>query len=77
MDRCETCRHWEIPVTDQHMNELRVPDGWGECNMMSGSAFEKIDTLKVLVSAAYAQDVGVFTRPDFGCVQYEPKGGAR
>lgn len=84
--RCKTCKWWApvdpgfhcsgetdlVCLWDRTINKWILDPqylGWGECERFS--PFED-DSLAVQLTT-YVDSAGVFTAPDFGCVQWAPK----
>jgi hypothetical protein len=58
--RCKTCKFWEWLDTEYYKS---VGTGKGRCNALSESASDSVDT----------DYMPMFTKPDFGCIQHEPR----
>lgn len=74
---CRECQHWEEPQRRRFGFSVDSYPEFGICALMESNDGRPVhqDTL------AHAQDsesynARVYTRPDFGCVMGEPRGGA-
>lgn len=75
--RCETCKWWgaevEADAWSSDGGPGNYPETWNRCarsfrewygNLVPGGALMVVDGYEV---------AGLYTSPDFGCVQHEPK----
>lgn len=67
--RCETCKHWDASDVDYSPRR-----GWGACTRAETYGGEPVhaDTLMVARDPEFCVDY-VLTKPNFGCVMYEPR----
>lgn len=74
--RCKDCRHWGAGGWD---GEEMFEERWRECGLAEVRS-EKWDLVRnpLALFRGHGGDMAsyVFTAPDFGCVQFEPKEGA-
>ncbi len=69
MNTCKTCKWWSIPAPygGQHL-----------CKKLWGGQAEDHEHLRIPIPrrisiSAYGNVVGIYTGPDFGCVNHESK----
>lgn len=72
---CTDCRHWEHPSYDPDTGER-----WGICALTTTEAIRSGVETRAFAAVDRDEAAGwLFTREDFGCVQFEPaeqEGGA-
>lgn len=70
--RCETCRWW-VMWSNAAWSPPEHRKDWRVCELMSPAGYS--EEPKYPQSKAFVDDdhAGVYTAPDFGCVQWEAK----
>lgn len=67
MNECRTCAHWAGP-----WNELDRPGRWGACHAIVDGWAEG-GSERAYTSDASGAGASLFTREDFGCVEWRTK----
>ena len=68
--KCRECSHWEMLPRDSY----QVPKGWGQCERASSEDGEPTsEGTKMFAYDASSYRAGLWTAPNFGCVEFKGK----